>query len=305
MPPRGRATFNVLKMAREGLMLPLRTAINKVKKENQRVRKEDVRVNQNGESRITNLEVIPLKNLKDPSFLIMFEPAESSRSKRTARSKAKPPSKREHAQESREIARLEQELAETRDYVQAIQEQYDAANEELQASAEEGQSANEELQSINEELETSKEELESTNEELTTVNEEMANRNTELSRLSSDLTNLQTSTRLVIVLLGRDLTIRHFSVQAEKQFNLLATDVGRPITSVRHNLDVPDLETVIAEVVAHLREWEREVRDNDGRWYSLRVRPYLTIENKVDGAVLVLVDIDELKRVQQAIAEAR
>ena len=118
--------------ANNARMLPLRTAINKVKKENQRVRKEDVRVTQNGESRITNLEVIPLKNLKEPSFLIMFEPGESSRSKRTPRAKAKPPSKSVHAQESREVARLEQELAETRDYVQAIQEQYDAANEELQ-----------------------------------------------------------------------------------------------------------------------------------------------------------------------------
>src|SRR5436190_16938932 len=104
------------------------------------------------------------------------------------------------------------------------------------ASAEEGQSANEELQSINEELETSKEELESTNEELTTVNEEMANRNTELSRLNSDLINLQTSTQLVIVWLGRDLAIRRFSVQAQKQFSLLAADVGRPITGLRHNL---------------------------------------------------------------------
>src|SRR5205823_460287 len=100
----------------------------------------------------------------------------------------------------------------------------------------------EELQSINEELETSKEELESTNEELTTVNEELAHRNADLGRLNSDLTNLQTSTHLAIVLLGRDLTIRRFSVQAQKQFGLLATDIGRPFGSVRHNLDHSDLD---------------------------------------------------------------
>src|SRR5947208_2688257 len=117
----------------------------------------------------------------------------------------------------------------------------------------------------------------------------MANRNTELNRLNSDLTNLQTSTKLAIVLLGRDLTIRRFSAQAEKQFNLLASDVGRPINNVRHNLVFPipgaagaapapaaELETLIAEVIASVRERERDVRDQDGRWYSLRVRPYLT-----------------------------
>jgi two-component system CheB/CheR fusion protein len=130
---------------------------------------------------------------------------------------------------SRRVTGLKHELSETRDYLQSVQEQHEAANEELQTSNEEVQSANEELQSINEELETSKEELESTNEELTTINEEMANRNTELNRLNSDLANLQTSTQLVIVLLGRDLTIRRFSVQAEKQFNLLAADIGRPL----------------------------------------------------------------------------
>jgi two-component system CheB/CheR fusion protein len=174
IPPRGRASFNVLKMAREELMLPLRTAIDKVKKENKRTRKEDVRVNQNGSTPIINLEVIPLKYVKEPSFLVLFEPAELPTAERSIPvAPQKPAAKRERQKENREIARLGQELAETRDYLQAVQEQYDAANEELQASAEEMQSANEELQSINEELETSKEELESTNEQLTTVNEEM------------------------------------------------------------------------------------------------------------------------------------
>ena len=199
-----------------------------------------------------------------------------------------------------------------RDYLQSIQEQYEAANEELQASSEEVQSANEELQSINEELETSKEELESANEELTTVNEEMANRNAELNRLNSDLVNLQTSTKLAVVLVGRDLSIRRFSPQAEKQFTLLATDVGRPIGHIRHNLvfaddagSPSDLEDLSAEVIDSVREQEHEVRDKAGRWYSLRVRPYLTLDNKVDGAVLVLVDIDGLKCAEQAVAAAR
>ena len=121
------------------------------------------------------------------------------------------------------------------------------------------------------------------------------NRHTELNRLHSDLVNIQTSAQLAIVLLGRDLTIRRFSVDAEKQLKLLASDVGRPLSHVRHNLELPDLEPFITEVIDSVRAREREVQDKDGRWFSLRVRPYLTPDNKVDGAVLVLVDINDLK----------
>ncbi|MES1167145.1 MAG: PAS domain-containing protein, partial [Pseudomonadota bacterium] len=212
------------------------------------------------------------------------------------------PSRKE---ESSRITGLERDLAEARDYLQSVQEHQEAANEELQASNEEGQSANEELQSLNEELETSKEELESTNEELTTVNEEMASRNTELNRLNSDLTNLQTSAKLVVVLLGRDLTIRRFSAQAENQFSLLPSDLGRSIASVRHQLAVPDLEALITAVITNVRECEREVQDKSGHWYSLRVRPYLTIDNKVDGAVFLLVDINASKKSEQDVTQAR
>jgi two-component system CheB/CheR fusion protein len=236
-PPSGKASFDVLKMAREGLMLPLRAAINKAKKKNKTVRRENVRVRQDGEAREVNVEVIPLKNLPERYFLILFQEAREAhgtnlvqRRKRTFSSSALPPAK--GSEGSRHNSELERELAETRDYLQSVQEQQEAAHQELQASNEEVQSANEELQSINEELETTKEELESSNEELITVNEEMIHRNVELSRLNSDLVNLQTSTKLSVLLLGRDLTIRHFSPQAEKQFNLMASDVGRPIRSI-------------------------------------------------------------------------
>ncbi|MGH8564728.1 MAG: PAS domain-containing protein [Gammaproteobacteria bacterium] len=306
-PPAGKASFEVLKMARQGLMLPLRAAINQAKKENKAVRRENVRIEQNGKT--VNLEVIPLKNLRERSFLIVFEEAGHLGD---AADSAPLPTPRPARKESRRVADLERESSEMRDYLQSIQEQYEAANEELQASSEEVQSANEELQSINEELETSKEELESANEELTTVNEEMANRNAELNRLNSDLVNLQTSTKLAVVLVGRDLCIRRFTPQAEKQFDLLATDVGRRIGHLRHHLvfadgakSPSDLESLCAEVIDFVREQEHEVRDKGGRWYSLRVRPYMTLDNKVDGAVLVLVDIDAQKWAEQAVAAAR
>ncbi len=305
-------------MARNGLMLPLRAAINKAKKDNKTVRKEQRagragrqdpdgergshpaeepagallpdRVRGRGEGRIGHA-----RHPREAQAR-----AETSRQPGSARTAQLPRRRRRAAYaELEDGARRDARLP-------AIHPGAARSGERgAPGSNEEVQSANEELQSINEELETSKEELESANEELTTVNEEMANRNVELNRLNSDLVNVQTSTQLAIVLLGRNLTIRRFSAQAEKQFNLLAADVGRPFSSVRHNLDLPDLDRFITEVIDTVRAGEREVQDKDGRWFSLRVRPYLTLDNKVDGAVLVLVDISDLKRSEQAIAAAR
>jgi two-component system CheB/CheR fusion protein len=309
-PPVGKASFNVLKMAREGLMLPLRAAINEAKKENKTTRRDNVRVKQNGEDRAVHLEIIPLKNLPEPCFLILFEEAEKADRAPLREQPAKPPISKQ--EETNRIAELETDLSETREYLQTIQEQHEATNEELQASSEEVQSANEELQSINEELETSKEELESSNEELSTVNEEMTHRNSELNVLNNDLVNFQNSTRLVVLLLGRDLTIRRFSPQAEKQFELLPTDLGRPLSHLRHNLVLADdaktpldLEALCVEVITSVQEQEREVRDKAGHWHSLRVRPYTTLDHKIDGAVLLLLEIDELKQSEQAVAVAR
>ncbi len=322
-PPVGKASFDLLKMAREGLMLPLRSAITQARKVNKAVRKQNVRVERDGTTHTVNLEVIPLKNLRERSFLILFEETEKAEGRRQGPESRKARTTRSAAGESSRSRKLEIELAETREYLQSMEEEHETANEELQAASEEVQSANEELQSVNEELETSKEELESANEELTTLNEEMQNRNVEVGRLNNDLTNLQSSAKLTIVLVGRDLNIRRFSLQAEKQFDLLATDIGRPISHLRHGLhSLPpvagrqtgtqtsaasplDLERLAADVIAEVVEQEHEVMDRSGRWHSLRVRPYLTLDNMVDGAVLVLVNIDMVKRSEQAIGAAR
>ncbi|HEX6004875.1 MAG TPA: chemotaxis protein CheB [Burkholderiales bacterium] len=334
VPPTGKASFDVLKMAREGLMLPLRATITKAKKENRTARKANVRFAHNGGFRTVDIEAIPLKNLRERCFLIVFtDPGENARAEPGSASavttggkpgKAKPPTR----EQARRIAELESALSDTRDYLQALQEQHEAANEELQASNEEVQSANEELQSINEELETSKEELESANEELSTINDEMASRNLELNRANSDLLNLQNSTRQAVILVGRDLTVRRFSPQAERQLELVAADVGRRIGALRHDLvfepegaasapaprappdrapaaPASDLERLVAEVIDSVRDTEREVKDRSGRSCLLRVQPYLTIDNKVDGAVVVLIDVDEIKRSAQAVTEAR
>jgi two-component system CheB/CheR fusion protein len=304
--PTGRPTVDVLRMAREGLMLPLRAAFNRAKKENKLVRKENVAVVQNGETRRMNIEVSPLKNLKERCYLIFFEGCDASPAAAAGALLSGPQAAQVPAAAARRrIADLESELAEKDDYLHSIQENYEQAKQDRQSFSEEITSANEELQSTNEELETSKEELESNNEELTTVNEEVANRNTELIRLNSDLQNLQATLNMAIMVLARDLTIRSFTPLAERLFNLLASDVGRRLSDVRHNLEVSDLEEFIREVITSERGREREVQDKEGRWYSLRVRPYLTLDKKVDGAVLVLVDIDALKSTARDISEAR
>ncbi len=196
----------------------------------------------------------------------------------------------------RRLRQLEHELAEARDYAQALQEQYQTANEELQTSNEEAQSANEELQSTNEQLETSKEEIDSANEELITLNTELTHRNTELTRLNDDLANLQASVNLPIVVVTRDLRIRSFTPLAVSFFHLAVTDVGQPMREIAHQLDCPDLPEIIAAAIDTVRPQEREVHDLDGRWYMLRVQPYLTLDKKIDGAILALVNIDALKR---------
>jgi chemotaxis methyl-accepting protein methylase/signal transduction histidine kinase len=188
--PTGKATFDLLRMAKDGLMLPLRAAVNSASRENRIVRKENIRLTTNGRTRKVNVEVVPLKNLKERCFLVIFEEAganggasNGNRGLRVSIAGRAHELSSVKAADNVRIAGLESDLLDARDYLQSVQEHQVAANEELQSANEEGQSANEELQSLNEELETSKEELESTNEELTTVNDEMVSRNAELNHL--------------------------------------------------------------------------------------------------------------------------
>lgn len=155
---------------------------------------------------------------------------------------------------------------------------------------------------FNEELETAKEELQSTNEELTTVNEEMHTRNIELGQLNNDLVNLLQGVQIAIVILSTDLRIRRFTPMAERALNLIPTDLGRPLSDLRPNILVPEFERLIAEVMDSLTPKETEVQDREGRWFSLRIRPYRTLDNKIDGVILALVDIDTVRR---AMAEAK
>src|SRR5438309_2923676 len=297
----GRASFNVLKMAREGLLFDLQAAIHKAKteKEGVPVRKENVPVERDGELKDVNLEVTRFKvaSNRERNFLIVFEdsrPAGRAESAGTMAGEAKLSEGGKEKRSDRQSSHLKQELVATKRYLHSLVEDKEASNEELQAANEEILSSNEELQSTNEELQTAKEELESTNEELHTVNEELHNRNFELTQANNDFVNLLSSVNIAMLMVGSDLRIRRVTPQAEKLLGLIPTDVGRVITSIRPNIDVPDLEQMIAEVIKTVTVQGREVRDREGHWYSLRILPYKT-ESMTEGAVLTLVDINVLK----------
>jgi two-component system CheB/CheR fusion protein len=204
-----------------------------------------------------------------------------------------------------ELAHLREELASTRESLQAIIEEQEATNEELRSANEEIMSSNEELQSTNEELETAKEELQSTNEELTTLNEELESRNSEMDGINNDLHNLLASVNIPILILGRDLRIRRFTAFAERLFSLIPADVGRPVTDIALKIDVPQLPNVVTEVIDSLTTRDIDAQDKEGHWWSVRIRPYKTTDNRIDGAVVALVDVDAMKTTAQHSEAAR
>jgi two-component system CheB/CheR fusion protein len=183
-----------------------------------------------------------------------------------------------------------------REQLHTLIDEHETTLEEFKSANAEILSANEELQSSNEELETTKEELQSSNEELSTLNEELQNSNAELTQANNDQLNLMTNVNLPVVMVGNDLRIRRFTPPAEKLMNLLPGDLGRRLGEIRSNIEPDDLEQVARTTIENAVFQEREVRVKDGPWYMLRVRPYKTWDDKIEGAVLSFQDIDSLKR---------
>jgi two-component system, chemotaxis family, CheB/CheR fusion protein len=208
-------------------------------------------------------------------------------------------------EKDRLIEQMRHDLSSTKLYLQSLLEERDAKNHELISANEEIQSSNEELQSTNEELETTKEELQSSNEELHTVDDELQHRNTVLTQASNDLLNLLNSVNLPVLMLSNELAIRHFAPPTQRVMNVRASDIGRPFSELRVNLDIDDLTPLLTEVLDTLTTREIEVQDREGHWYLLRVRPYRTTDNKIEGLVVALVDIDQLRRIQQELRTAR
>jgi two-component system CheB/CheR fusion protein len=298
-PAAGHPTFSLSKMAREGLLIDLRSAIQTAKKENVAVRKEHVEIQSLGGTRKVDFEVIPIRvdASQERFYVIVFQDSrEPIASKASAKHAAAKPSAKD-LPVLRQNERLARELRQLRGQLQSLIEEHETTAEEFKTANEEVLSSNEELQSTNEELETAKEELQSSNEELTTVNEELHNRNFELSAVNNDLLNVLANVNIPVLIVTNDIRIRRFTPSAQKLLNLIPSDIGRYLGEIRPNLNLHDLEQVARDTIETASLRETEVRDSSGLWYMMRVRPYKTSENKVEGAVISFHDIDALKRV--------
>ena len=289
--PSGKPTLNLMKMIKPGMLFEVKRIIDEAKSAGAPVRRNNLQVESDGELLTISVEAIPFPAppYSDGSILLVFEDGGAP---------AKPVQpgtmpQKVMAKDSL-IAQLRQELAATKEYQQSIIEALEASNEELQSANEEIQSGNEELQSTNEELQTSKEELESANEELNTVNEEMQHRNYQLGQVNNDLVNLLTSVNMAIVMLSSDLSIRRFTPKAEELLGLTSADVGRPLVHVRLRMNIPEFEHTMIQV---MRDGEVRLREfEDGKhWYRLRLTPYRTTDNAVEGVVAVFFDISDFR----------
>ncbi|MEG3902425.1 chemotaxis protein CheB [Microcoleus sp. B4-C5] len=305
-PAPGRASFSLLRMAKEGLRVELRTAIQEASQQKQPIARAGLQVKEGEIIRQVGINVIPFQAgaVAKDYFLVLFKEEPPICAIPAAADDGRVNSDASQ-RESQEIARLLEELKTTKEHLGAIVQEHQAANQDLRAANEEILSSNEELQSMNEELETAKEEIQATNEELNTINDELQRRNVESTQVSNDLENLLTSINIPILMLGNDLRIRRFTPAIEGIFNLISADIGRSLSDITHKLIVPELEQWILGVIRTLNLKIQEVQDRDGRWYDLHIRPYRTIDNKIDGAVLMLVDINELKVSAQHLMEAK
>jgi two-component system CheB/CheR fusion protein len=300
----GKASLNVLKLARNGLGIELRTLISAAGKKDTPAKKEGVPFADNGQKRTLNLSVSPLgkKGSGDKRFfLVLFDDVTSQV---TSSADGTPGRTKGSSEDKLESKRLKRELHSAQDALRSAIESEDSLKEEFQSANEEILSANEELQSTNEELETSKEELQSANEELNTLNAELRNKNSDLHELSDDISNLLNSTRIPVVMLDRGLRIRRVTPMADKLLKVVPSDIGRPIADIRLNIDAPELESMITEVLESLKPAEREVRDLGGRWHSLNILPYRTQDDKIDGVVLALQDIDAMKGANEQLRKS-
>jgi len=294
--PTGKATLNVLSMAREGLRLKLSSALNDVKRHKKICLVEGVRVKYNGDFHVIDLTVRPLPETGTPSemLLVMFD--EQKQISKPVQDKKEKSQKNDY---DPAISTLEQELNATKEHLKITIEELETSNEELKSTNEELQSVNEELQSANEELETSKEELQSTNEELVTVNTELQNNVDELSVTNNDINNLLASTDIGTIFLDIELKIKRFTPAMTKIFNLIVTDVGRSITDITANILIEDFHDDLLYVLKTLQKKIKEVQNKEGRWYSIQMIPYRTVDNVIDGVVITFTNITHIKKTEK------
>jgi len=288
-PAAGKVNMNLHAMAREGLREALSGVIHKALREARPIHLKGLRVGTNGGTQIVDVSVQALDQ-PEPlrgRVIVVFKDVARQTARRTRKISG-----------SENHDALTQELQQARESLQVAHEETQTTVEELKSSNEELQSTNEELQSTNEELTTSKEELQSLNEELQTVNAELQSRVDDLTWVRNDMNNLLNSTEIATVFLDNEMKLRRFTTHATKLFKLIPGDVGRPLSHVVTDLDYPQLKEDAERVLHTLVFQEKQVTTHDGRWCRVRIMPYRTQDNVIDGVVITFIDITETKRLE-------
>ncbi len=301
--PSGKPTTNIIQMARPEIHFKLNLLLKRAFHEKHIAMEKDIRIRTNDHYLETDIVVRPVAEggAAENLLLVVFKSRPEER--RPGEAVPVPTDVPEQEKDGR-IRELEQELQSTREYLQTTIEELETSNEELKSSNEELQSTNEELQSTNEELDTSREELQSTNEELRTVNSEHQQKIDELSKAYDDLNNLLGATEVATLFLDRDLRIRRFTPAARRIFRLIERDVGRPLDDISTGLQCPNLLPDIRSVLEMLTRIDKEVKCDSGEWYQMKVMPYRTAENVVEGVVITFVDVSDHKKTVDASEQA-
>jgi two-component system CheB/CheR fusion protein len=295
----GEAATNVYRLIREELKYALSNAIHQARNQKGIVTIKDIKLKEHGYNNLVNLKVAyiehsPLQNL----VLIIFE------DKGTEEISNKKGKKSEQPQEA-VVEELEKELSYTKQQLHNTIEQMETSLEELKSTNEELQSTNEELQSTNEESLTTKEEMQSLNEELMTINMQYQSKAEELTQLNNDMKNMLDNTDIGTIFLDNNLDILRFTPQVNKLFNVIQGDIGRPITHVVSNFEYAELETEIRKVIEKLSVKEVQVKTKKNDWYNLRIMPYRTLDNFINGAVLTFHNITRLKNLENQVEDVQ
>jgi len=294
-PAAGKANLNVFAMLREGLRHDFHVAFHQVLLQKGTVVMRNVKVGTNGNTQNLNVHIQYIDKpgpLKGTLMVIFTDIPDAVEVKTPSKSSGK------SSENIRELE-LEKELKYTREEMQSTLEEMQTSQEELKSTNEELQSSNEELQSANEELTSSKEEMQSLNEELQTLNAELTAKVEDFARVDNDMKNLLNSTDIATLFLDKELNIRRFTKQATKIFKLIKSDIGRPFTDQVSDLIYPEMADDAMDVLRSLVFIEKQIPGKDGQWFSIRIMPYRTFDDRIDGLVITFINITALKQLEE------
>ena len=295
-PAAGKVNWNIHAMARDGLRQEISLALPRALRSGESIVSSNLPVDHNGDTQLVDLTIFPIQEpapLRGMAMLVITDVA-------TPSEVVIETGKRSPRRAQRELD-LEKALAQAQQEVQRLREEMQTSQEEVKSASEELQSTNEELQSTNEELTTSKEEMQSLNEELQTVNVELQSKVDELSSANNDMKNLLNSTDIATIFLDNALHVRRFTTQATRLFKLIPGDIGRPLSDIVTNLTYPNLEIDAEQVLNTLAFSDREIETTDGRWFQVKIMPYRTLENVIDGVVMTFNDISRAKILEKEL----